>query len=133
MLLLPIKIGLLVNFNINPFYFENDRASAIITTSYHHLLIVSPTFHDASTLQCSIDITTDSIPCLRTELAVKHVPKVIPVSVAFKDKLIARFETWARTTVWVCQILLLVILVAFAFKDCNFTFMFYCHIYKYIY
>ena len=131
LLLLPIWIGLLVNFNINPLYLKNNRASTIITTSYHHLLIISPAFHDASTLQCSIDITTDGIPCLRTKPAVKHMPKVIPISVALKDKLISRFETWTWTTVRVCQILLLIILVAFAFKDSDFTFMFDCHTNKY--
>ena len=49
---------------INALYLEDNRASAIITTRYHGVIVAHPALHYRTTLQTCVDIPGYGIPSL---------------------------------------------------------------------
>ena len=112
-------------FTIYSLYFKDDRSCSIVAAGNHNLIILRPAMHDASTLQSRINITADSIPSLRTErntfcsamhrsrrlqttlirfagfhkCSRTHVPEVVPLIVAVKQKLITHIIAGAFAAV----------------------------------
>ena len=115
----------LFSFTIYSLYFEDDRSCSIVAAGNHDLVIIHPAVHDAPALQRRVDIAADGIPRFGTERHTirpavcrprrlqadfvwlarlyqrtrTHVPEVIPLIVAVKQKLITHIITGAFAAV----------------------------------
>ena len=50
-------------FNINSFDLEDNGSGAVIAAGNHDFIIICPSMHDRSALQCGINISADGVPC----------------------------------------------------------------------
>lgn len=61
---IPSQLQNFLIFNVYPFDFKNNRSCAVITAGNHDFVIIHPSSHDCSALECGINVPADSIPCL---------------------------------------------------------------------
>ena len=75
-------------WNINPLDFENNGACAVIAAGNHHAFIIRPFVHNRSTLQCCINISADSVPCLSAKFTIHQMIKIVSFRGALQKKCI---------------------------------------------
>lgn len=131
-------------------YFENNRSGSIVAASNHYPVILCPAMHDTPALECGINITTDSVPCLRAkrdaftsamssswrlqavlvrntrfnQCPLAAVPIVISSIVPIKNKFITNIVTGAFSAIWNGTILCLKFWKSFFINYSHFTFIF---------